>query len=180
MTHAVTRTLFAVLALSLGVSVYAADKKSRDDGLSRGDRDFVEKALADGMTEVELGKIAQQKASNDAVKQFAQRMVADHSKAGEELKGIASKVGFAPKKDPEPKKSAIKKFNDMKGDRFDREYADLMVNEHQKAVKLFRKEADKGENAELKQFASKTLPALEEHLKMAQDLKAQTKGSRKK
>jgi putative membrane protein len=168
--------MFAVLALSLGMGVYAADKKSRDDGLSRGDRDFVEKALADGMTEVELGKIAQQKAASDGVKQFGQRMVTDHTKAGEELKGIASKVGFAPKKDPAADEKAVKKFSDMKTDRFDREYADFMVDDHQKAVKLFRRQADKGDNAELKQFASKTLPTLEEHLKMAQDLKAQNKG----
>jgi putative membrane protein len=179
MTHALARTLFAVVALSLGLTVSAADKKSRDDGLSRGDRDFVEKALKDGMTEVELGKIAQQKGASDDVKKFGQQMVDDHTKSGDELKGIASKVGFAPKKEPGPNEKAVKKFADMKGDRFDREYADFMVDDHQKAVKLFRKQADKGDNAELKQFASKTLPALEGHLKMAQDLKAQTKGKKK-
>ena len=63
----------------------------------------------------------------------------------------------------------------MSGKKFDHEYGNFMVKDHEKAVKLFRKEADKGDNGELKQFASKTLPTLEEHLKMARDLKAQTR-----
>ena len=79
MTPVFARTLFGVLALVVGVATYAADKKTRDEGLSRGDREFVEKAMMGGMTEVELGKLAQQKGTSDAVKQFGQRMVDDHS-----------------------------------------------------------------------------------------------------
>ena len=177
MTSAIARTLFAVLALTLGLGLHAADKKARDDGLSRADRSFVDTALEDGATEVELGKIAQQKGTSDAVKQFGKRMVDDHSKAGDELKGIIGKIGYTSKKDgPNPK--AVKKFTEMKAERSDREYAERMAGDHEKAVKLFRKEADKGDNAELKQFASKTLPTLEDHLKMARDLKAQTKAKK--
>ena len=173
MINALARTAFAVLALSVGMGVYAADKKGRDDGAaSRGDKEFVQKALEDGATEVELGKLAQSKGSSDAVKKFGQQMEADHSKAGEELKGIAGKVGALPKKEG-PKQKAVKDLSNKSAKRFDHEYAEMMVDMHQKAVKLFRKQADKGENAELKQFASNTLPKLEEHLKMARDLKKQ-------
>ena len=178
MAHALSRILFAVLALTLGFGAYAADKdKKGKGGLSGDDREFVEKALMDGATEVELGKLAQGKAASDAVKQFGRRMVTDHSKAGEELKGIASKVGYTPKHDG-PDQKMVKKLSDKSGAAFDREYADMMVEDHEKAVKLFRRQADKGDNGELKQFASKTLPTLEEHLKMARDLK-KTAGQKK-
>ena len=179
MTQALLRTLFAVLALTLGLGVYAADRKGKDDNnLSRGDRDFVEKALVDGATEVELGKLAQGKGSSDAVKQFGSRMVTDHSKSGEELKAIVSKLGYAPKNDG-PNEKMVKRLTDKSDARFDREYADMMVEDHEKAVKLFRRQSEKGDNPELKQFAGKTLPALEEHLKMARDLKKQTAQKKK-
>ncbi len=171
MAQALARMAFAALALSLGMGVYAADKKG-DGNASRGDREFVQKALEDGATEVELGKLAQSKGTSDAVKQFGQRMEADHGKAGEELKAIAGKIGALPKREG-PKEKAVKSLSNKSAKQFDQQYADTMVDMHEKAVKLFRKEADKGDNAELKQFASKTLPTLEEHLKMARDLKKQ-------
>ena len=163
----------------MGFASYAADNKARDDGLSRGDREFVEKAMVGGMTEVELGKLAQQKGTSDAVKRFGQRMVDDHSKAGQELKGIASKVGYAPKKEPGPDQKHIKALSNKSSARFDHEYAEEMVDDHEKTVKLFRKQAEKGDNAELKQFAAKALPTFEEHLKMSRDLKNETKGKKK-
>ena len=178
MRHALTRTVFAILAMSLGFSAYGADKKGGDGGASRGDREFVQKALEDGATEVELGKLAQAKGTSDVVKQFGQRMEADHAKAGEELKGLAGTAGAMPKKEG-PKQSAVKELSKKSAKRFDHEYAEAMVDMHQKAVKLFRKQADKGDNAELKQFAAKTLPTLEEHLKMARDLKKQVGEKRK-
>ena len=178
MAHAFARTLFAVLALSLGLGVSAADKKGKDDGLSRGDRDFVEKALQDGATEIEAGKLAQQKGTSDAVKKFGERMIADHTKAGDELKAIASKLGFTPNKTG-PHEKMIKDLSGKSADRFDREYADMMVEDHEKAVKLFRRQSEKGDNPELKQAAAKTLPTLEEHLKLAQDLKKQTSQSKR-
>jgi putative membrane protein len=169
MNYVFARTIFAAAALAFSCAGFAADDK-----LPRGDRSFIDKAMQDGATEVELGKIAQQKSSNDAVKKFAQRMIDDHTKAGDELKGIVSKLGYTPKKEG-PNQRVLKDFTKKSVKRFDHEYAEYMVDDHKKAVKLFRKEADKGKTDELKQFASKTLPTLEEHLKMAQDLKAELK-----
>ena len=174
MRTALARAAFAAFALALAFGAGAADKKGDDSKVSRGDKNFIAKAMKGGMTEVELGKLAAQNAQNDEVKKFGQRMVDDHSKSGDELQAIASKLGYAPK-NAGPDKGDVKKFSKMKSDKFDREYMNHMVKDHEQTVKLFRKEAEKGESAELKQFASKTLPTLEEHLKMAKDLQGQFK-----
>jgi putative membrane protein len=80
---------------------------------------------------------------------------------------------MTPPKGPGSKQQAdIKKFSKLTGEKFDREYAGHMVKDHEKAVALFEKQAKNGDAAELKDFASKTLPTLQEHLKMARDLSA--------
>ena len=180
MKMALARAAFAAIALALACGAGAADKKD-ENKVSRGDKNFIAKAMKDGQTEVELGKLAAQNGQSDDVKKFGQRMADDHSKSGDELQAIASKIGYMPK-NAGPDKGDVRKFTKMKADRFDREYANQMVKDHERTVKLFRRESEKGESAELKQFASKTLPALEEHLKMAKDLQAQFRksGSRDK
>ena len=172
MYQALGRTFLAALALALATGIHAADKKG-DGKLSGSDRNFVTTAAEDGHAEVELGKLAQQNGSSAAVKQFGQRMIEDHTKAGKELEAIATKLGMTPPKEPGSKHQAdIKKFSKLTGEKFDREYAEHMVKDHEKAVALFEKQAKNGDAAELKAFASKTLPALQEHLKMARDLSA--------
>jgi putative membrane protein len=175
MKQALGRTLFAALAFTVACGIYAADKKG-DGKLSGNDRHFVTTAAEDGQAEVELGKIAQQNAASADVKQFGQRMVDDHTKAGQELEGIATKLGMSPPKSPGSKQQGdIKKFSKLTGEKFDREYADHMVKDHEKAVSLFEKQAKSGDSAELKEFASKTLPTLQEHLKMARALTSKKK-----
>jgi putative membrane protein len=175
MIHASARTIFAAAAIALSCGAAAADKKS-DGKLSSSDRQFITTAAQDGMAEVELGKLAQEKASSADVKQFAQRMVDDHSKANSELESIASKLGATPPKQVDKKhQDDMKKFQGLTGDKFDREYAQHMVKDHEQAVSLFEKESKKGDSDELKQFASKILPTLQEHLKMARGLTQQKK-----
>jgi len=175
MRHAFTRTLVAVFALAFACGASAADKKG-DRKLSSGDRHFITEAAEDGMAEVELGKIAQQNASSAEVKQFGQRMTDDHSKAGQELEGIAAKLGASlPKQAGGKHAKMVKELSKKTGAKFDHEYAEAMVKDHEKAVSLFEKQAKKGDSEDLKQFASKTLPVLQEHLKMARALKSQTK-----
>ena len=173
MKLALARAALAAIALALACGAGAADKKD-ENKVSRGDKNFMAKAMKDGQTEVEVGKLAAQKGQSDEVKKFGQRMTDDHSKAGDELQAIASKLGYTPK-NAGPDKGDVKKVSKMKTEKFDREYANAMVKDHEKAVKLFKKESEKGESAELKQFAAKTLPTLEEHLKMAKDLQGQFK-----
>jgi putative membrane protein len=170
MTHVLSRTILAVFVGALSLGALAADKK--DNGkLSSNDRQFVMQAATDGMAEVQLGKIAQQKGSSAAVKQFGQRMVDDHGKAGSELESIASKLGATPPKTLDQKhQEMVKKFEKLSGDQFDREYAQEMTKAHEQAVSLFEKQSKSGDADELKQFAAKHLPTLREHLKMARGL----------
>jgi len=133
------------------------------------DKTFAQKAAVGGMAEVELGKLAEQKAASDAVKQFGSRMVADHSKANEELKQIAGEKGLTLPAELDAKnKSELAKMQKLSGAQFDRAYMDDMLADHKNDVADFRKEASSGHDSDLKSFAAKTLPTLEEHLQMAQ------------
>ena len=150
-----------------GASIPAADKT------------FVEKAAVGGMAEVEMGKMAQQKGSSDQVKQFGSRMVDDHSKANDELKQVASSKGITLPTDLDAKhKSKMDKMQKLSGAQFDRAYMDDMVADHKQDVAEFKKQATSGKDSDLKSFAAKTLPTLEDHLKMAQSTDAAVKSSK--
>jgi len=143
------------------------------------DKAFAEKAAIGGMAEVQMGKMAQQKGSSDQVKQFGGRMVDDHSKANDELKQIASAKGIALPTDLDAKhKSKMDKMEKLSGAQFDRAYMDDMVADHKEDVAEFKKQASSGKDSDLKAFAAKTLPTLEDHLKMAQSTDAAVKGSK--
>ena len=148
--------------------------KSDNGKLARGDRKFVTEALQHGMAEVELGKLASEKASNDAVKQFGKRMADDHGKAGEELKKIAQDKGITPPTEMAGKHKRLHdRLSKMSGAEFDRAYMDEMVKDHRNDVKEFQREAKDAKDADVKSFASKTLPTLQEHLKQAESVRSQ-------
>lgn len=135
--------------------------------LSQQDKQFVTEAAEGGMTEVELSKIAE-KSANPEVKRFAERMVQDHSAANGELTWIATGLGIEMPKTLSSEHQRIRDhLRSMHGKAFDQQYMRLMVDDHDKAVKLFRQEAGSAHNPELKQFAQKTLPTIEQHQKMA-------------
>ena len=169
--HQVMRGMVAALAL-VATFGYAADKADKVGGnVAKDDRAFIMEAAQGGMKEVQMGKLAQQKGQSDGVKQFGQRLEQDHGKANDELKQIAQKLNVSlPDALDKKHQGQVDKFQKLSGAEFDRQFAKAMVDDHQGDIKKFRKEADKGKNPELKQFASQTVPTLEEHLKMAQDL----------
>jgi putative membrane protein len=137
---------------------------------SASDVRFAKEAAIGGMEEVELGKLATQKGQNDKVKQFGQRMIDDHTKAGDQLKAIASKHNITLPAALDAKHQAtVDKFSKMSGSEFDRAYMKDMVKDHQKDIAEFQKQADNGSNSDLKNFASSTLPTLQEHLRLAQE-----------
>jgi putative membrane protein len=176
MTRALGRSVFAILAMALSFGAYAADKKGDTGGkVSKSDKSFMTEAANDSLAEIELGKVAQQKSQNADVKAFAQRMMDDHTKASQELEPIASKMGVELPKAPTGKHGKMIKDLSKKEKRFDHEYAEAMVKDHEKAVKLFEKTSKKGDSEEIRQFAAKTLPTLQDHLKMARDLKKNAK-----
>lgn len=146
-------------------------------GPSSADTKFAMMAAMDSLTEVELGRLAVQKGTSDAVKQFGQRMIDDHSSANQQLMQLASSKGMTLPTTLDAKHAAmVQKFQSLSGAEFDRQYAKAMVDDHKKGVALFQKEADKGMDADLKAFASQTLPILQGHLSMAQAMNGGTRG----
>jgi len=176
-----SRCLIMVFLLMLPAgAAQAADKPSGGSSkLSSGDADFIKEAAQGGMVEVELGKLAQEKASNDKVKQFGKRMEQDHSKANSELKKLASNKGVEiPTTLDSKHQSKIDKLTKLSGAEFDKEYTDDMVSDHKDDIKKFQSVADKGKDADLKKFASKTLPTLKQHLQLAESAAQQVKSSK--
>ena len=134
------------------------------------------KAAQGGMAEVELGKLAQSHASNDAVKNFGKRMVDDHSKANDQLKSIAAKENVTLPTTLDAKDQAtMDRLAKLNGAQFDRAYINDMVRDHRTDIAEFQREADHGSDPAVKQFASSTLPTLQEHLRLAEDAQKQVK-----
>jgi putative membrane protein len=156
----------------------AQAKDQNKGGLASGDRRFVMDAAHGNTAEVELGKLAAEKGSSDAVKQFGKRMTDDHAKANAELKEFAEKKGLTLPADLDPKHRQLRdRLAKLNGADFDRAYANEMVNDHKKDVAEFKREAKSAKDPDLKAWASKTLPTLEDHLKQAQDMQTQVKSA---
>ena len=149
----------------------AAGEQAGMANMTAQDRNFIMDAAMGGMMEVELGKVAAQQGASDAVKQFGQRMVDDHSKANSELMALASSKGITLPAELDAKhREHVTKMSAMSGADFDREYGKMMLSDHRKDVSEFEKQSTRGTDPDLKAFASKTLPTLQEHLKMAEAL----------
>jgi putative membrane protein len=132
---------------------------------------FSSAAAQGGLTEVELGRLAVQRGSNPAVKSFGQRMIEDHSRANDELKSIASKKSITlPTDMNSDQKAMMDKLSKLSGADFDKEYMSDTVKDHEAAAKEFENQANKGNDADIKAFAAKTLPMIQRHLQMARDV----------
>jgi putative membrane protein len=129
-----------------------------------------------GVYEVQAGNLALQKAANADVKAFAQRMVTDHSKANAELSQLATVKGavLPTELDGEPEE-ALEHLTSLSGAEFDRMYMSHMTTDHQKDVAEFERAAGGAQDADVKAFASKTLPTLREHLSLATTVGAKVK-----
>lgn len=134
---------------------------------------FMNEAAQGGMAEVALGQLAAQKGASDAVRQFGQQMVTDHSKANTELKALAAKKNITlPSDVNSEQKSLMEKLSKLSGAEFDKEYVNAMVDDHEKDVSAFEKQSTGGNDADAKAFAAKTLPTLQHHLQMIKDIKS--------
>jgi putative membrane protein len=161
--------LFAML----GPGVFAQNTANR---LTPSDDTFATKAAEGGMAEVELGNLAQQRASSTAVKDFGKRMVTDHTKINDQLKSIAGKQGITLPTALDAKDQAtMNRLSKLNGAAFDRAYMADMVKDHKGDIAEFQREANNGTNPELKSFAGMTLPTLQEHLRLAEDAQKQVK-----
>ena len=132
---------------------------------------FVSNAALGGMAEIEMGKLAVAKASDPEVKKFGQKMIDDHGKANDELKAIASREGLSfPTSLDAKHQMTIDRLGKLSGAEFDRAYVKEMVKDHEADVKEFDRESKSGSNPQVKAFASKTLPTLQEHLRLIKDI----------
>lgn len=128
---------------------------------------FIEKAAIGGLMEVESGNLTLQKTKKNQVKEFAERMIKDHTKANNELKTLAAGMGVKlPEALPSAEQSHLAAMKQMMDNEYDQNYMDMMVNDHSKTIDLFNG-ASRFDNAILSSFAKKTLPILQHHNKMA-------------
>ncbi|WP_276369384.1 DUF4142 domain-containing protein [Chryseolinea sp. H1M3-3] len=135
------------------------------------DAEFAVSAAEGGMLEVQLAQLALTKATSPKVKEFAQSMVDDHSKANEELKSLAqSKNITLPTTLSEEKQKDYNDLAEKSGADFDKAYSEFMVKDHKDDVSKFKKAADNAEDGDIKSWAAAKVPVLEHHLSMAESL----------
>lgn len=150
--------------------------KSSAAGMTMSDDAFLKKAAQGGMAEVELGQLAVQKASNEQVKNFGQRMIDDHTKANDQLKQIAAQNHVDLPTQLDAKDQATKaKLEKLSGKQFDEAYMKDMVKDHKKDVAEFARESKQAKDPNVKSLAQQTLPTLREHLTLAQQIAPQQK-----
>jgi putative membrane protein len=139
--------------------------------LSTSEKSFVEKAAKGNLAEVELAKLAQQKSSDSQVKDFAQQMITDHSKANDDLKRIAdsAKVKWPDQLTGEPK-ALYDRLKKLSGNEFDRLYIRSMVEDHKKDVQEYKVESKQVKDPQLKSYVDQTLPIIEQHLTHAESV----------
>ncbi len=168
-------TALAIAAFpAFGQSITEKTGVNQALGVAPKTQDFVNLAAQSDMLEIESSKLALTRSSNDKTKQFADRMIKDHTQTSNELKALVSegKVKVAAPagldKTHKDKLDKLAKQSDAKD--FTKEYNDMQVSAHKDAVSMFERYGKEGDNSDLKAFANKHLPHLQEHLKMAQDL----------
>jgi putative membrane protein len=131
------------------------------------DADFVRSAAQANQAEIEMGRLAVQKGSTPEIRQLGQTMIDDHSKVGDQLRGVAHRENFTlPTRLTFDQRSIVERLNGLEGAEFDRAYVDQMKINHQSAISLFQNEADNGINPRVKNFARVTLPSLHHHQEM--------------
>lgn len=145
--------------------------------VSAEDKHFMKDAMEGDMAEIQLAKLAQQKASSDQVKQFAQRMIDDHTKLDAQMKPMAQQFGVEAPTDLDAKHKAIEaKLQNLSGEQFDQEYIKEMVSDHRQDDQAFLREESSASSPELKNAVTQAEPIISEHLRMAQDIEKSMKG----
>jgi putative membrane protein len=171
-----TTLTIAAAALLISTSAYAQSVGEKTGvnstlGISPTTADFVKEAAMSDMTEIAAAKLGQER-GNAQEKTFAGQMIADHTKTSDELKSIApadAKTAIPANLDSSSQ-SKIDKLKDAKPSDFSSDFDSMQVSAHKDAVSLFERYAKGGDDPKLKDWAGKTLPTLQHHLEMAQNL----------
>jgi putative membrane protein len=151
--------------------------KAKFESNLENDTEFAVAAADGGMLEVQLGQLAQSNGSNPEIKSLGKMMVDDHSKANEELRNLATRKNISvPSQLSEKNQEKYNDFLEKTGKDFDEAYAEFMVKDHKEDLDKFKKEAEKGNDPDLKAWASNKVPTLEHHLEMAEQAERVVKG----
>ncbi|MNK06470.1 hypothetical protein D3C87_243690 [compost metagenome] len=178
----------AVLTLSFGMQSCKSETKQEDpkevaedeneakfdnvDEAKEDDSEFLVDAAEVDMAEIQLGKLAQQKSTNADVKALGKMMVEQHEKAAADLKATAAKKNITlPTSLTEDGQKEFKDLNDKSGHDFDKKYADMMIDGHEKLIKRMEKASEKAEDADIRMWAANMLPTLRTHLEHAKMVK---------
>ncbi|GGP17681.1 DUF4142 domain-containing protein [Silvimonas iriomotensis] len=178
-------TLAALLGLS-SVQLYAVNDAASRGGivereastaasarLAPDDIAFIDKVGAAGTAEIATSKLALKQGKGKDVQEFAGHMIEDHQKLADKLTLLArGKKHAVPAQTPADLQSTMTRLSGLKGDAFDAAYIQFQVSAHQDAVHLFEKEAESGNDLDVRQFAAQTLPLLQEHLHAIQQISA--------
>jgi putative membrane protein len=140
-------------------------------GITPKTEDFIKEAAMSDMLEIDAAKIAQQKGDPDE-KKLAERMITDHTKTTSELKELvpSNMTSAIPTSLDDSSQKTLDKLKDAKADNFANVYDPMQVSAHEDAVSLFERYSKGGDNAKLKDWAGNTLPALQHHLQMAEQM----------
>jgi putative membrane protein len=160
------KTVAVVISVALIGALSAATAAPKDQ--SKQDQAFVDEAARGGKMEVDLGRLAEQNASDARVKQFGARMVKDHTKLNSELGTVAKSIGLTiPTTLSAGQQTEYAKLSKLSGSKFDKAYMDLMVSDHSGDLAAFQKEEAATQNPKLKRAVAKAIPIIQEHLNMA-------------
>ncbi len=155
-----------VTGLLLNATVSAAQTTAQDAALTA-DSSFIATAGSLGLLQVQLGKLAQQKGSSPAVKEFGARMVAEYSKVNEELAAGAKQAAYPAPVILRQHQQILDRFVSTGRSSFDKKYMAEMVSEHGEAARLFQQESERGRVTSLKELASRLLPTVQQHATLA-------------
>ncbi len=179
MSRRLASGMLLVAAAALTTGAWAAEEQQNrpseesksDQGISKSDRQFMEKATQGNLAEALLGSMAVSKGTSKSVQDFGRRMIEDHMKAQKELTGLAKQKGVTlPSQASDEMRDEIKDLARHSGPAFDRAYMQHMVAEHQKDVAEYKDAAKNTKDSSLKAYAQRTLPTLEDHLRAAQEI----------
>jgi putative membrane protein len=163
--------LHRVLAAGSCAVLFGILSFAQSPNLSPRDKAFLKMAAVTNMTEAHLGEMAESMAAKSGIKDFGQTLAKDHTRAYEQLAVLDSQLGQPiPKGINARRDQEIERLNGLKGRRFDAQFLRDEVQDHERAVRAFRREAEHGSDQQVKAYASQVLPIVEEHLREAEKL----------
>jgi putative membrane protein len=168
LNHLILSTTLFAIALSAGPT-FAGNKT-----LSSADKDILTKLDQASIDEVNLGKLVQKKASNTAVRDFGNRMIYDHNDLMKQAQQLASQFGLTlPSSMDSEGHSIYSKLSDQSGKSFDQQYVKTMLRDHQSNIAGLQKYVDSSQNPQIKDLVKKTIPILEDHIRVAENVAGQ-------